>query len=490
MFMSRLVKSTPQIAMVIQNRKNSWSAWRPSAALATFGLLLVVTFAFGGSARGDELGLIVLRPGSAIALLISLYLLKTQHIRDNSFWIVWLIVIVALTAVQLVPLPPSLWHRLPGRELAVEVDVLLATPKTWRPISLSPELTRNALWSMLGPLACFLLTIQLPRREVIWAFSLLILLSLISGLISVIQISQGPQSTFYFYRITNVGSGVGFFANRNHQAVLLACMIPIGFGLANLLVKANEQWSLGDRTTITKWAMALGAVFVFSLVMVTGSRAGLLLYGVAMIMTFLYARSQTTFQLSIGGEARRPAAAGSKALAQRYGLLLLPIIIVVAVLVSGRADTLKRLANSSPSGDPRLTIFDPLVSAIQNFMPVGSGIGSFDPVFRGYEGTELLAPAYWNHAHNDWAEIALTGGVPALLIGAVAIFWLARHFVGLLGRDHRGSVCELYSFIGGSVLALTAISSFVEYPLRVPIMSCVFAMAVALISKARLNGIS
>jgi hypothetical protein len=473
--------------MVIRVKDKSYSARRPSAALVTLGLLLAITFCFGGSARGDELGLIVLRPASVAALLFSLYLIEPHHFKGNSFWIVWLVSILALTFVHLVPLPPALWHRLPGRELAVEVDILLAAPQAWRPISLSPELTRNALWSMSGPLACFLLMIQLSRREVIWAFSIVILLGLISGLISVIQFSQGPQSIFYLYRITNVGSGVGFFANRNHQAVLLACLIPIGYGLARLLVKESDEGNYAVRAAMAKWGMALGAVFTLSLVMVTGSRAGLLLYGMAMILTFLYARSQSTYQSSTATRGRRSDEVNWKSFAQRNGLLLLPIIIVAAAVFSGRAESLKRLSSSSASGESRLIIFDSVVSAISEFMPVGSGIGSFDPVFRGYETPDLLAPSYWNHAHNDWAEIAMTGGVPALIIVAMAIFGVVRHFVALLGKRERGGDSELYSFVGVSVLGLTAISSLVEYPLRVPIMSCLFIMSIALLSKARLD---
>lgn len=473
--------------MVIQKRRNFWSEGRSSAAAVTLGVLLVVTFAFGGSARGDELGLIVLRPAATIALLVSLYLLNKQQIKAHSFWLAWMVAVVALAVVHLVPLPPSLWHRLPGRALAVEVDVLLAAQQIWRPISLSPELTRNALWSMLGPLACFLLMIQLSRLQLTGIFSLIILLGIVSGLISVLQISQGPQSVFYFYRITNFDVGVGFFANRNHQAVLLACLIPFGFGLARLLISTSEHRDYGAREAIAKWGMALGAVFVFSLVMVTGSRAGLLLYGVAMISTYLYARGQSTAQSRKVKGTGRLSVPGWKAFAQRYGLLLLPFIIVPAVLLSGRADTLKRLTNTSSSGEPRLTIFDPLVSAVLNFLPVGSGIGSFDPVFRGFERTDILAPTYWNHAHNDWAEIVMTGGVPAVLILAAAIFWLVQHFVGLIAKGYRGTDSELYSFIGGTVMALIAVSSVVEYPLRVPIISCVFVMAVALISRGRLS---
>lgn len=448
-------------------------------------LLLVMTFAFGGSARGDEFATVILRPVSAIALFFSLYLLKNQHLTAHRFWSTWLVAVVALTAIHLIPLPPSLWRLLPGRELAIEVDTLLSASSVWRPISLSPELTRNALWSMMTPLACFFLLIQLNRQEVILFLSLLLLMGFISGIISVLQISQGPQSVFYFYRIANFGSGVGFFANRNHQAVLLTCLVPMGYGLTRLVLQDGNWRPNGSGATIINWIMALGAVFVFSLVMVTGSRAGLLLYGVAIFSTFVYSISGRIKSNANRGSGLRPLVKPNWELSlQKYAFIFIFFSVVIAVLLSGRADTLVRLADSSADEEVRLTILDPLISATLHFMPIGSGIGSFDPVFRSFESTELLSPLYWNHAHNDWLEIALTGGVPALLLVAVAISWIIKYYANILTGGSSRKNAEIYSFIGGSVLTLIALSSVVEYPLRVPIMSCIFVFAVALISMA------
>src|SRR3546814_18783044 len=44
------------------------------------------------------------------------------------------------------------------------------------------------------------------------------------GLAQVIGPRDGP---LYLYEITNNGSAVGLFANRNHQAALLACLFPM-----------------------------------------------------------------------------------------------------------------------------------------------------------------------------------------------------------------------------------------------------------------------
>ncbi len=61
---------------------------------------------------------------------------------------------------------------------------------------------------------------------------------------------------------------------------------------------------------------------------------------------------------------------------------------------------------------------------IRTYFPVGSGLGGFDPLFRMHEPFELLKPTYFNHAHNDWLEIALDAGGAgiALLFGSI-LWW-------------------------------------------------------------------
>ena len=46
--------------------------------------------------------------------------------------------VLALIAIQLVPLPPAVWGLLPGREFIAEGFRLLGQPLPWLPISLTP----------------------------------------------------------------------------------------------------------------------------------------------------------------------------------------------------------------------------------------------------------------------------------------------------------------------------------------------------------------
>ena len=47
----------------------------------------------------------------------------------------------------------------------------------------------------------------------------------LSVLVGLIQVAQGQESPFRFFAITNPTEAVGFFANRNHFAALLYCLM-------------------------------------------------------------------------------------------------------------------------------------------------------------------------------------------------------------------------------------------------------------------------
>lgn len=474
--------------MELSRRLKSTDAGSRSHAFGAITVLIVGTFFLGGSARGDEILVLALRPLSVLLFLVSLYLLRTEHIRNTMFVSAWVFAVFLLTLLHLVPLPPGIWQQLPGRELVAQVDGTLGAASNWRPLSMSPELTRNALWSLLAPLACYLLAIQLTKKDMFRFWCVIVVMGLLSGLISTIQISQGPESILYFYRVTNYGLGVGFFSNRNHQAVLLACLLPVSFGLL-LLASRRKKWAaMRQGKAIALWAMLASGIFLTILILVTGSRSGLALNFLGLVFIGLFVRRHREYFSGISGA--RPGAPGAdKGLrARRLALLALPVVLLAAIVVvvlAGRDTAFQRLADTAIEGEARTSILGTLQVAIDAYFPLGSGIGSFDPVYRIQERAELLAPTYWNHAHNDWAEMVMTGGLPAVFLILLGLGWIVKDFFLQRGKSGGDTETLVFRFIALSVIALVSVSSIVEYPLRVPIIACIFAVALATIARTR-----
>jgi O-antigen ligase len=101
---------------------------------------------------------------------------------------------------------------------------------------------------------------------------------------------------------------------------------------------------------------------------------------------------------------------------------------------------------------------------------LGTGFGSFDAVYRFYEPTDLLLTRYVNHAHNDWAQLVIEGGLPAVLLFLTGLGWLCRTLWITISRSEAAPGQLIF---WAACLAILSAASFVDYPLRTPIFQCV-----------------
>ncbi|MGN6496039.1 MAG: O-antigen ligase family protein, partial [Tsuneonella sp.] len=201
--------------------------YAPAVRLTALYTLLACAFLFGGGARADIYSLILLRP---LAILFAGYALvalsPTQFARMGIPALV-VVAMMALAALQLVPLPPAVWTALPGRELVADISRDTGMSAIWRPLTLAPGRTWNTLFALFVPFAAFLLVAIQARRQgdrLLWPILAFGVATALLGLAQVIGPEDGP---LYLYRITNPGNAVGLFANRNHNAIFLASLIPL-----------------------------------------------------------------------------------------------------------------------------------------------------------------------------------------------------------------------------------------------------------------------
>ena len=145
--------------------------------------------------------------------------------------------------------------------------------------------------------------------------------------------------------------------------------------------------------------------------------------------------------------------------------------LVVASVVLGRAESFERLGSASISGDAREDLSGVVSMMAATFAPVGSGFGTFDPVFRIAEPDAMLQFRYYNLAHNDFLQVVLEGGVLGALLLVVGIGWWAYASVRawIAGRG--------LAVLGSWMLLLVFAASFVDYPARTPIIMALGAIA-------------
>jgi O-antigen ligase len=112
---------------------------------------------------------------------------------------------------------------------------------------------------------------------------------------------------------------------------------------------------------------------------------------------------------------------------------------------------------------------------MSDFFPVGSGFGSFDPVYRSYERVETLSTTYVNHAHNDVVQLIIEGGLPATALILTFAGWFVVRAVHLW-RQRLVSNQQLLGRVASAALLMIMLSSLVDYPLRTPMFATVAAI--------------
>ena len=423
--------------------------------------LLIMLLLLGGGSRADILSLPFVRVGAVLAGGAGLYWLRRDRVR--AFWplLALFLAYTALIVLQLIPLPPSIWSALPGRELSARIDQIAGLGAVWRPISLVPWRTLNALAAMAVPAAALILAMALDARGARIVAALFVLLALVSGLLGFLQ-ALGPNGgPLYFYNVTNDDSAVGFFANRNHSAAYMAACLPLlGYFAAR---RAREvPVKKGKASAGPDIRIAIFGILGFALtlaILATASRAGLLLGALGWLLAFgIYLAAAT--RTGHAGKWRRNLAIGGGFAA------LVAVLMLFAFIVQDQAAD--RLTDVEQSDELRLQIWGPIAHVAGEYFPVGSGIGTFVEVYQAGEPDALVGPRYLNHAHNDWLEITMTGGLPTLIILAAALLFYARAALRAVRGSHAGTVDIDLARAGAAALLVLALFSIGDYPVRVP----------------------
>ena len=115
----------------------------------------------------------------------------------------------------------------------------------------------------------------------------------------------------------------------------------------------------------------------------------------------------------------------------------------------------------------------------EDYAPLGSGIGSFDPAYRVVEPVESVGTQFLNHAHNDYAELWVEAGVMGAVVVVAFLIWALVASARIWLAPERGGAPARAATL---VILLLAGHSLVDYPLRTLALAAVFAFACALLA--------
>jgi O-antigen ligase len=440
-------------------------------------VVMVASLTLGGAAGRGLLSDAILQLLAIPLLLVSLWRIFEVSLTRQMRLALWFcLAIAALPLLQLIPLPPWLWTALPNRQPSVEAFDILGLAVPWMPISVSPKGTWLSALALIPPLAVFLSTLLLSSRERRWLIVVVLAVGVLSVLIGLIQVAQGQDSPFRFFKFANRNEATGFFANRNHFAALIYCLMVFSIGWivywsATVRVPRNQEGKEYEYDTAS--IIGLLGSFTVLVILLGGelmarSRAGL---GLTIIALF------GVFALSL---ANRRAGFG----ATLVNKLVIGAIVLVGIFSLQFAfyRVLERIPD--PLSGDRAVMASTTIEAARAYMPLGSGLGTFVPVYAMFEKPEDAADTYVNRAHNEILEVWLETGVLGLALSVLFVIWLVRRSVEIWRSAPAPGASQLdWSLIRAATIvpALLLAHSLVEFPLRTGAIMAVMAFACALL---------
>ena len=419
------------------------------------GGLLVAALLIGGSTRDGELFNAAVRLLSLPVLVVALYrLVLAPPPRLVGLPLFLVLALLAVPLIQLIPLPPGLWSHLPGRADYAETYQIARMAPPWLPLSLNPEGAVNAFLALLPAVAMFLATLTLGAEARRGLLLVIVVIAVAALGLGTAQMLGGEESPFRFYETTNRNAAVGFFANRNHAASLLVVAIPAA------ALWAATAWS---RWRNDRWlGILLGVTLFVGLAVGTAmskSRGGLILLP--------------------------PAAAACLILIFRDQLLTIPRRVLVIAAGAGALVVIALVLILLPrfvaeaGEDVRAKALSGIITGGLAYSPLGSGLGTFEDIYRTQERPETVTNAFLNHAHNDYLELWLETGLVGPLLILMFLYWFAKRVIDVWWRPEGRNAQVAQA--GSIMVALLIVHSLVDYPLRTAALSTVLGLACGLL---------
>ena len=437
---------------------------RGPVLFGTLAALLVLAPLFRGGNR--PLPLLVLE-GLALLGLVAYVLSRSEGEPwfPQAAPLRWALgLLLAYPLLQLVPLPFAIWSALPGHEpysrVLTQVDAATA-----RPLSIHPVATEFAWLALLPCVAAFLLVARLGRRQVRWLVLLFAAVALAEAVLGILQTGVGRDSILHLGNPFAGAGATGTYVNRNHFGGLMAMALPILVALwaaetlpardtSGEILRAHPRHA--DARLARRIAWSLVVALALAALLFSRSRAaigfGLAAFG-ATSLVLVWSAATTRVRVALG------TVAGVAFLLAAY---------------AGLTPIVERFApdDLSLGYEGRLRLAATALRAGLEFLPFGSGLGTFGDVFQRFQGEKLVG--YVDHAHNDYAEAFVDLGVAGIGVIVLMTFAVLMRWAAITRGHVSRSLGTLQVAAGFSVLALAAHGAF-DFNFHIPANAIYFS---------------
>ena len=430
----------------------------PSVARSTVAPLYVLAcLLLGGSAQGIWQNALLQLAGLAIIGWAAVASSAEPLPRASRPLLLLAVAAIAVVALQCIPLPSSFLTNGIRTRIA-EGYPLLGQMAPSLPVSLTPYASIATLLCIIPPLAVFCAIVRLRAYRPSWLATALLAGTTLGVMLGALQVAA-PNSAWYFYPETNRGQGVGFFANVNHMATLLLMTFPFLAAIA----------AAGKSRNLQRYSALLATLAGAAMVLIVGIALNGSLAGFALALPVMAASAVLVLSRS------------NRARGWLMGIAAILVVAGVAGIASSSIGGSEIGQEAATSVQSRQQILRTTGQAIAEFMPFGSGLGSFVKVYPLYEKPDLVTDEYVVHAHNDYAELALELGVAGIVLIVLFIAWWVIAVRAVWWRGEGGPFARAAAIASAAAL----VHSSVDFPLRTAAISACFAMCLGLMADRR-----
>lgn len=380
----------------------------------------------------------------------------------TAFVLMTLVVIWAFLQTQ--SWMPKAWHHPVWKEVQDLPDAFSGS------ISIDPDKFPESVIRMPGYVICFLLAFVAGRNNAHAKFLLkaLGIGAIVYAFYGLLMQSTGLHLVLWYKKWAYEDFVTSTFINKNSYATYAGLGLQVCLALfwrhlkkrpktePDVPLKAAllEKFLRQDSPYLIMCLIVLGALLL------TGSRAGIAsaLTGCGVFFIALGLNRRWAWQkwLVVGGCCLA--------------------ILFAYLLLSGNV-LLDRLDQSQMQNDAplRLGAYAISMRAISANPWLGFGLGSFESTFRLYRDPGFSL--WFQHAHNDYLELALELGIPAALMYVAAILLMISCCVQGVWRRHRQ---EIFPALGLSASVTVGLHAFADFSLQIPAVAATYAVILGL----------
>lgn len=315
-------------------------------------------------------------------------------------------------------------------------------------ISLYPYLTREKLLLYLSYASFFIVVSNYVRasRQIKRFFWVIFTVAVLETVIGLLQ---------YIASGANV-SASGTYINPNHFAGLLLLVIPLflGYVLYSGAVKGpvSRRWHDKLKVHFSTQMLLLFATSLVTIGMILAQSRGAIFSFVVSILFFYILITRNKKSGSVK--------------------LLLGVFFVLVIVYSvwiGLDPVIEKFAETTRQLPNRTSIWKDSLGLIRDFPVTGSGLGNFNLAYTLYK-KEAAGPYVYDHAHNDYIELAVETGIPGF---ALVMWGLIAFFMSMYGalKDFNPKRDPLrYYLLLGSLCGLTGMMAhaITEFTFQIP----------------------